>query len=285
MNYKDCKYYYDRLIKTSKEHELEKYRKVPICTVYIILLIVIVPVEPIFFPFYDSDTLMKEKTHHIPQRMYIHIIPGYQYDSNIYVVTGKTPTIIDTGTGLYHHNILNQIREVIDPSKIIQIILTHEHFDHTGGVKKIYEQTEGNAQIIAHAYASKKIENGDSFFAELLGGEMPKMPVDVKLSGNETLQVGNEMFLVLSTPGHTPGCICLYSEKSKTLFSGDTVFAHGSYGRYDFPGGNLTQLKESLRLLHLLDVENLYPGHEEIVEKDGKRHIRLSLQNIESIKY
>ncbi|MFR7832579.1 MAG: MBL fold metallo-hydrolase [Blautia wexlerae] len=36
----------------------------------------------------------------------------------------------------------------------------------------------------------------------------------------------------LSTPGHTPGSVCLLCEN--TLFSGDTLFA-GSYGRTDFP--------------------------------------------------
>ncbi len=235
--------------------------------------------------FSDYDSLMKWKLHPLRQYMKIHVVPGYQYDSNIYVVTGKTPTVIDTGTGLFHQKIIFKINRYINPSKIRQIILTHEHFDHTGGVKKLYEQTKGNATIIAHEYASKKIEIGESFFASLLGGEMPKMPVDIKLSGNETLVIGDETYTVLSTPGHTPGCICLYSETSKTLFSGDTVFAYGSYGRYDLPGGNLLQLKESLRLLHSLDVESIYPGHESIVEKDGKKQIGLSVQNIEVARF
>jgi hydroxyacylglutathione hydrolase len=211
--------------------------------------------------------------------MNIHVIPGYQYDSNIYVIDGENPTIIDTGTGLYHEKVIKQISSFIDIKQIKQIILTHEHYDHAGGVKKLYDLT-GGAEIIAHEFASKKIEKGESLFARMLGGEMPRMPVDIQLIGGETLQIGNEMFQVFSTPGHTPGCICLYSKTSKTLFSGDTVFAHGSYGRYDFPGGNLSQLKESLRLLHSLDVKDLYPGHESIVIGDANKHISLSLQNI-----
>ena len=86
---------------------------------------------------------------------------------------------------------------------------------------------------------------------------------------------------MIYTPGHTPGCMCLYDEKSKTLFSGDTVFANGSFGRYDFPGGNGKQLRYSIENLSKLDINNLYPGHETIVEGDGNRHMRMTLKNTE----
>ena len=217
--------------------------------------------------------------------MNIQYISGKQYDSNIFIIIGKKTTVIDTGTGLYHEEVIRKINNIINPTDISQIILTHEHYDHTGGVKKLFNSTGGKAQIIAHAYAASKIEKGESFFAKLLGGEMPKMPVDMKLMGNEILQIGDEMFQVFSTPGHTPGCICLYSKEHKTLFSGDTVFAHGSFGRYDLPGGNLTELRQSIRFLYTLGVESLYPGHESVVEKDANKHITLSLQQIESLRF
>jgi glyoxylase-like metal-dependent hydrolase (beta-lactamase superfamily II) len=175
------------------------------------------------------------------------------------------------------------IKRIIDPRDIAQIVLTHEHFDHTGGVKSLFEETEGSAKILAHSYASQKIERGESLFASLLGGTMPKMPVDIKLSGGETLVIGDDQYNVLSTPGHTPGCICLYNDSHKRLFSGDTVFAHGSFGRYDLAGGNLRQLKESLRLLHSLDVDAFYPGHDAMVEYEGNYHITTSMQNIEHL--
>ena len=218
-------------------------------------------------------------------QMKVYSIRGRGYDSNIFVIPGKKPTVIDTGTGMHKDHVLTQISQYVELTSISQIILTHEHFDHTGGVKQIYDATGKQASIIAHAMAATKIESGESMFAQLLGGTMPKMPVDTKLLGDETLYIGDEPFLVLSTPGHTPGCICLYSKKTKTLFSGDTVFAHGSFGRYDLPGGNLAQLKESLHMLNLLDVDNLYPGHEAIVEGNAKTHINLSLQNIEAIEF
>lgn len=212
--------------------------------------------------------------------MRVHSIIGSGYDSNIFLIPGEKPTIIDTGTGMHKELILNQISEYIDITTITQIILTHEHFDHTGGVKQVFGATNRKAQVIAHTYAAEKIEKGESMFARLLGGTMPKMPVDQKLTGKEIIQIGNEEFTVIATPGHTPGCICLYNKKEKTLFSGDTIFANGSFGRTDLPGGNTSQLKQSIKQLSTLEVENLYPGHEIIVEGNGNDHINMALKNV-----
>jgi hydroxyacylglutathione hydrolase len=212
--------------------------------------------------------------------MTIHLINGYNYDSNIFVITGKIPTIIDTGTGLYHNQVARSIQAIIDPFEIQQIILTHEHFDHCGGVKKIADLSKNNPSIIAHKIASKKIEQGESSFAQLLGGIMPHMPVDIKVQGGEKIPIGNHQYTCYHTPGHTPGCICLYCAENKTLFSGDTVFANGSFGRTDFPGGNTNQLIESIAMIATLDVENLFPGHESIVQGNGNAHIASSYQNI-----
>ncbi|MEI8241720.1 MAG: MBL fold metallo-hydrolase [bacterium] len=66
---------------------------------------------------------------------------------------------------------------------------------------------------------------------------------------------------VVCTPGHTPGCICLYFESQKLLLSGDTLFA-GSVGRTDLPGSDWRQLKRSLaKLLALPDDTRVIAGH------------------------
>ena len=77
------------------------------------------------------------------------------------------------------------------------------------------------------------------------------------------LEDGQEFmgFEALHTPGHTPGGLCLYDWKEKELFSGDTMF-RGSYGRTDFPGGDVQALRESLmRLLGLPGDSRVHPGH------------------------
>ncbi|MEA2055997.1 MAG: MBL fold metallo-hydrolase [Candidatus Thermoplasmatota archaeon] len=212
--------------------------------------------------------------------MRITCICGCNYDSNIYVVLGKIPTIIDSGTGQHSADVEEGIKKILNPVEIKQIVLTHEHYDHCGGVKKLHDLTEGKAKIIAYKEASKKIEKGESLFAKLLGGVMPKIPVDVKLSDGDVVKIGDESFEVIYTPGHTPGSMCLYSKESKSLISGDTIFPHGSFGRYDLPGGNSAHLKKSIERLSEYDINNLYPGHETIVEGNADEHVKLTLKNI-----
>lgn len=215
--------------------------------------------------------------------MDIFTIFGKNYDSNIYIIIGNIPTIIDTGTGLYSIEIKETIKEYIDLSKIKQIILTHEHFDHVGGTLDILKATNGNAEIFAHNNTLRKLEKGESSFARLLGGVMPKIHVDTALSDSENVIIGDEEFEVLHTPGHSPGSICLYCKKIKSLISGDTIFAHGDFGRYDLPGGDFSSLLKSIDRLTALDVKDLYPGHGPVVETVGKDHVLQSFRNIQSM--
>jgi glyoxylase-like metal-dependent hydrolase (beta-lactamase superfamily II) len=215
--------------------------------------------------------------------MKINCLYGRNYDSNIYIIEGDVPTLVDCGTGLYKIKVAQDIKRKINPNLVEQIIITHEHFDHCGGVKEIYELTNKNTKVLAHVNASSKIEKGDSDFAKMLGGAMPRMKVDIKLKDGDSVNIGNEIFEVIHTPGHTPGSMCLYSKKSKSLFSGDTIFAYGGFGRYDFPEGDAIQLKNSIEKLAKLDIINIYPGHETVVEGDGNNHMKMTLQNIRSL--
>jgi len=215
--------------------------------------------------------------------MDIFTIPGREYDSNVYVVVGKIPTIIDTGTGFNTRMILETIQSIVKLNRIQQILLTHEHYDHVGGVKNIIQASKGKAKIFAHKDVVSKLKEGKSTFAEMLGGVMPKLKVNVPLSDREQIIIGDQPFEVLFTPGHSIGSLCFYSKKSQILFSGDTIFAHGGFGRYDFPGGDFNLLLNSIEQLAVIDIKNLYPGHGPIIEQQGKSHILKTLHNIRSL--
>lgn len=215
--------------------------------------------------------------------MDVFTIEGKDYDSNVYVICGKVPTIIDTGTGFYSKQIIETIHKVVPLTKIQQVVLTHEHYDHVGGVKDIIELTKGAAKILAHKEVVLKLKEGKSTFAEMLGGVMPKIKVDIPLTDNQQVTLGDEPFRVLFTPGHSIGSLCLYAQNSQILFSGDTVFAYGGFGRYDFPGGDFDLLLQSIESLSKLQVKGLYPGHSSIVETHGNEHIAQSFRNIRSL--
>jgi hydroxyacylglutathione hydrolase len=215
--------------------------------------------------------------------MDIFLIPGREYDSNVYVVVGKIPTVIDTGTGFYTRMVLEEIQKIVPLNQIQQILLTHEHYDHVGGVQDIVQASDGTAKIFAHKDVVPKLKEGKSTFAEMLGGVMPKIKVDVPLAGGEQLTCGDQSFEVLITPGHSIGGLCFYSKKRQVLFSGDTIFSDGGFGRYDFPGGDFQTLLNSIERLAVLDVKNLYPGHGSIVEQHGREHVLKSLRSIRSL--
>ena len=76
------------------------------------------------------------------------------------------------------------------------------------------------------------------------------------------LQVGAIPVTVISTPGHTPGGICLLVD-NQALITGDTLFI-GDCGRTDLSGGNLTEMFNSLqkKIMPLPDSLIVYPGHD-----------------------
>ncbi|MEM2327357.1 MAG: MBL fold metallo-hydrolase, partial [Archaeoglobaceae archaeon] len=115
-------------------------------------------------------------------------------------------------------------------------------------------------------------------FASVFGLRFKLFDPDIVLKGGEIFELGETKLEIIHTPGHSPGSICLYEPKRKWLFSGDTVFAYGSFGRYDLPGGDPEKLIKSIELLSKLEVENLYPGHEDVVEGNAKESILESLR-------
>ena len=81
------------------------------------------------------------------------------------------------------------------------------------------------------------------------------------MKNGEEVQAGKLKFVILHTPGHTRGSSCYRIEDA--LFTGDTLFC-GGVGRTDLYGGNLSDLKASVRLLADLPGDfRVYPGHGE----------------------
>ena len=104
-----------------------------------------------------------------------------------------------------------------------------------------------------------------------------------ELKNEDTIKIGSEFeFKILYTPGHSEGSICYYDPHKKILIPGDLVFTGGSFGRYDFPGGSLKKLTESIKLTTMLDVTYLLPGHMGISE-NGTKSIQDSYRMIQSI--
>jgi hydroxyacylglutathione hydrolase len=141
------------------------------------------------------------------------------------------------------------------------IIATHGHFDHIMAATDL--QLTFNIPFVMHKqdeFLVGKMQESARYF---LGITPPPPPVVSKtLSHGDPIEVGTLIFLVVHTPGHTPGSICLAIRDQEVLFTGDTVFAGGGVGRSDFSYSDPDRLAGSIRtILSYPDATRLYPGH------------------------
>jgi glyoxylase-like metal-dependent hydrolase (beta-lactamase superfamily II) len=138
------------------------------------------------------------------------------------------------------------------------IINTHGHFDHVGANQRMKEVT--GAELLIHSLDAPMLSQLSATAASW-GMSSDNSPApDRMLADGDVVPVGNIVFTVIHTPGHTPGGISLHADNA--VFVGDTLFA-GSIGRTDFPGGDFGVLKASIqgKLFTLDDDVTVYPGH------------------------
>ena len=197
------------------------------------------------------------------------------FDSNVFLLTGDKNALIDTGTGLYVHEMVEQIHEILGSGTLDMILLTHCHFDHIGGAPSISKAF--GCDVYAGQIDAIPIRNGDSNYTLCKDFRVDIPGFDVKdLHGGDIIDLGEHRLRVIDTPGHTMGGVCYYDELSKSLFSGDTVFASG-VGRTDFNGGSISSLRNSIKYLSNTEVKGLYPGHGECV-LDGSKSVKRGLE-------
>ena len=194
----------------------------------------------------------------------VNLIIGEGLCSNIYIIGEDKATIIDTGVGNRANPIWPQLEELgIEPNNIDKVIITHAHHDHAMGVFMILRRAQPKVYI--H-------EKDTKYIATSLGNSL------VKVNQGDIIETELWPLEVHWTPGHTEGGMSLYSRVNKILFSGDTVFPDGYYGRYDGESGSYEDIVDSLRKLSNLDVDVLLPGHGSPIFRDGNKHIELALR-------
>lgn len=145
----------------------------------------------------------------------------------------------------------------------IAIVLTHAHVDHIAGVDEVL-RAFATPPLPVLVHEAEKDWLGDPMKnLSAMGGMRvtARGPTGTIAEGQE-LELGGVRWLVLHTPGHSPGGITLYHAASATAIVGDTLFA-GSVGRSDFPGSDPETLETSIRrkLYTLPDETTIYPGH------------------------
>lgn len=152
-----------------------------------------------------------------------------------------------------------KILETLEKEKLkpTYVLLTHGHFDHIYSAKKLKQL--GAKIYISEIDAPKLLDN------ELNMGFICNISCESVLPDGFLVEGENEFegekFEIIYTPGHTSGSVVIiYGEN---IFTGDTYFEEGVYGRTDLLDGNQQKIEESVKKIKpLLKNKNIYPGHE-----------------------
>ena len=200
---------------------------------------------------------------------------------NIWHVRGKThDLLVDSGMGL--RSLKEEIVRLND--KPVICVSTHCHFDHMGGAHE-FDLRLGHI-CEQHVHRDPEIENGDGLFPFVRAETFSELPYEgfhhesykvtpAPLTGylneGDVIDLGNRHFRVFHVPGHSPGSIALFEEKTGILFSGDTIYNGDLYDTVY--NSDISHLKESLFRLKQLPITVVHGGHFESFDKQRMRDI------------
>jgi glyoxylase-like metal-dependent hydrolase (beta-lactamase superfamily II) len=216
------------------------------------------------------------------QNFTVYQIDGVGYDSNVYVIKSEEGSlIVDSGTGFNLESVLSNLHRVEKDERIEAIFLTHEHFDHVGGVPGMIKAIGKRIKIVAHPLLGKKAANGRIESARFFGEDSPKFKVDFEVEDLKNLKLAGMEITFLHTPGHSRGSITIFFQDEGLVFPGDLIFAGGGVGRWDMEGGDFVKLKESVRRVSDLSPRGIFPGHGPFTWTDAKGWLKDSLRSLE----
>ena len=164
---------------------------------------------------------------------------------NSYIIKGnkdQRSLLIDTGYNL--QKCIDLLFEGINELSLVpqntDVLLTHRHSDHTGNASFLEKMgfrimmAERDFSLMDQSlWAERKkwaIKEGvsEALFNEMFIKNPGRIYAPEKFSPHfvadgDTLDYGGRSFTVVSTPGHSPGHICLYEDKTQILISGDHI--------------------------------------------------------------
>ena len=178
------------------------------------------------------------------------------FASNSYLlISDDALAVIDPSVG--YDDAVCKYPEIADKNKKT-VLLTHGHLDH---FYEIYSYVNNGFEVVVSKEDSEILPDRMKNCAFMLQSDIGGYDGAVKtVSGGDRIEFGNRNVEVIATPGHTIGSVCY--KIGNDIFTGDTLFAEGGYGRFDLPTGNFVLLKRSLEYLLSLDGNyKIYPGH------------------------
>lgn len=155
------------------------------------------------------------------------------------------------------------------------IVLTHHHFDHSGGAHQLRQAT--GAEIVMHAQEERFLRDWQGDIPQDVDAPTDQQAIaeqirrfrqqaaeaapDGAIADGATLSVGGLTLETVHTPGHTLGSVCIYVGEERALFTGDTALGLGTVAISPPPHGDMRLYLESLERLKAYDAALMLPGH------------------------
>ncbi len=206
----------------------------------------------------------------LTEKLYWYPWQGRANNCNSIIYKGDQTVLFDPGHiyNDFNESCLETLRrqaetDGVSLNEIDLILCTHGHPDHV----------EAAGLVRKESGARFAINRGDEFILEAIsqhyasrsGKDLPDLKPDFYLEEGELAlnpaENLSEKIAVITSPGHSPGCVCFYLPGEKALISGDTIFQN-SIGRTDLPGGDISVMEQSVdKLAALSSIDLLLPGH------------------------
>jgi len=187
----------------------------------------------------------------------------YNYTCNAYLVRGDyngiddVNTLIDIGTDAFVLQEIEQIYTGVGKKPIEQVIFTHSHFDHTGGMKYINEK-----------YSPKVLGGFDENY------------ITKKLHDGDFIRIGDALFEAIHIPGHSQDSYCFFNSDEGILFSGDCHFDLDTCY-----GNNSETFYRAIKRLSSCKITIIYPGHGAPLKGDSCRVISNLYECMRKLNY
>jgi glyoxylase-like metal-dependent hydrolase (beta-lactamase superfamily II) len=182
-------------------------------------------------------------------------------DAAIYLITiGGRAALVDAGCGGSTDLLLANVEAAgVAPEAIDLLLLTHCHFDHSGGAHALRARL--GCRVVAHALDAAIVRAGDDTVsaADWYGARLAACPIDIEVERARTeIELAGRRIEALHIPGHSPGSLAyvIESDARKVVFGQDV---HGPL--HPALRSDASDYQRSLHLLRGLDADILCEGH------------------------
>lgn len=224
--------------------------------------------------------------------LYLLALPIQRGDQTVYFNLSlildaiQGPTLVDTGLPGQFDAITTVLAEAgVNVADLKQIVLTHQDIDHVGSLHDLARASR--ARVLAYAVETPYIDGSEPprFARPEVLAQRPELravaerfqptPVDEQLQDGACLDLAGGV-RVIATPGHTPGHMCLYHERTRTLIAGDALTSNDGQlmGPNEGATPDMPTASQSVQKLAQLDVQTIICYHGGAVTVDANTQLQ-----------